>query len=563
MYYSNALYVETDYDYAVSPWAGVKARARSPPINTMSFLTQRISEIDPSKIPQKAVKEEIEDWVDWSEALYDDVQGELAVLPVVVTLDTELHEIPSVLEICDDVPVDQRVLDSPVIQALATVGLTSVLHTIEPRVCMLRRDFSDLSISDYMIDGDVVIDWDIPMLGADYLMPTHLTNFQVTGDSFVLCGPGSTSLTIDAVREKLDGYEAVQIVATGRSGRRYGILWCQDRLERIQASKSALYERVDIEGETVYYLLHGEPAANLLVRTHDWLSVTQENVRRLSAREGVILNCNSVEYRVRNTRVVTLKICSPEIGLDYNGVQYNLVGTPESVILGSFADVELQPNCVIYVRPRIDREHADSTGIVAKVRMCVIVQDIIPLLRGGQTTMRPKPAILPSCGRVSPSQYRLMLYEHSRWGPFEWTRPIRERSKIEYVSQVVHAVAQKYGCCTYRLLQTELRSRGLYSDSGRLRRVKYIVNKIVCYHRLYQKKRFVFSNVMLITTRKILRIKYSRVNYRLPMSHFSSFIHTINGVRYLLVYVSADTSVPVLAQYGTLAQDLEYNTLTM
>jgi len=346
---------------------------------------------------------------------------------------------------------------NPVLTTLASIGIIPVVGEVVEKIEVMQRDLSILATVSLQYENELIVNWDIPMMGADHISQSQMSNIQVNGPNHILHGVGSSSLAISACREKLDGVEAIQIVATTVTGKEIAFIWCEKRFFRVTASRSAHYEYMSV-GAT-YFLLSGVPALEVNVRVHPWLMVSKESLTTGLSGEGMILLCNGLEYRLKNKRTVTLQIAGRQ-ALDGNNSRITISELPKEHT--KFVEAEwLSPNVTRYIRDRPDRNIADSRSAISTIASSAVLAQLIEKVPSVQSYgVIPLLLHYPPL-RTTTEQHR--VYHSSNWyvGPYAWANHDTSAPPI-YAAQLARAVAIEQGKLYPEQVQYEAMIRGQY-----------------------------------------------------------------------------------------------------
>jgi len=274
-------------------------------------------------------------------------------------------------------------------------------------------------------------------------------------------------MAVTAFREKLDGVEAMQIVAHTTSGKRVAFVWCGKFLIRVQAQGSALYELVYESGSMVFYLLSGTPAQDLNVRKHPWLPLCQQDLLPLLNKEGAILRINEQEFRVKNRRTLNLRYLGVVV-TDFQNNVYQVTDLPQDY--RGIVEIELlSPRAGKYIRPRKDRTFPDSVGMVTTVMKSALLKDFIPLVP--MATEIHSMAIMPVSGIPSASsahEHRAAHRSQPWLACHSWLQPKSSPASMEYLSAVARALFEEFYVLTPEMLHADLVSRHLYANGCKL-----------------------------------------------------------------------------------------------
>lgn len=440
---------------------------------------------------------------------------------------------------------------SPLASSLATVGIQVGEGYVMPKSLNCRRDFRELDNVTSYVDGEMIVFWDIPLMGADYLMKSHLPNIQLNGPSAIIHGTGQSSHAISAFREKLDGEEAIQIVAHTVSGRRIGILWCAGILTRITAYASATYERLIEGGNEVFYLLSGTMSDSIDVRYHSWVPVTRRAILPFLQKEGIVVRMNEIEYRVKNTRSMNLRVTGAN-SVDMQSNLYKIANIPSGV--SGIIEIELTgPRSGRFIRKRADRDFPDSSMTVQTLMKSALLSDLLPFIPDlcdikGVDVL----PISKAPENRSVIEHRAYHRQYNWCACYAWTQSSTAIGSPDYLPSVAKEIYDRLGRVDTDLIQGEIASRHLYAVGTSLRRVSPISlsRKIIVRHCIMcfgdDMCSLWLSNVPLKTTFLVTQVKYSNLE---RVSMVDSEPWRDNSREYLLVYTSLVVDKPELAVY--------------
>jgi len=449
-----------------------------------------------------------------------------------------------------DVP--QMEVVSPLASALATVGIQVGEGYVCPKGSNCRRDFRELdNITSYYY-GELIVFWDIPIMGADYLMKSHLPNIQINGPSAIIHGSGNSNHVISGFREKLDGEEAIQIVAHTASGRRIGILWCGDIISRVTAHASAIYERIRVGEKDIYYLLSGTATDSVEVRYHQWVPITLRAMTPFLQKEGVVVRMNELEYRVKNARTMNLRVVGAN-SVDMQGNLYKVANIPLGV--SGIIEIEIQkPRAGRYIRKRPDRDFPDSALTVQTLMKSALLLDLLPYI----------PDIPYVEGRdVQPVSYapedksvvdhRTYHRQHVWCACYAWTQRSTSPGTPTHLPSVAKEIYDRLGRVDGDLIQGEMASRHLHAVGTQMMRSCPILlsRKIIVRRCMVLFEDNVcecwISNVPLRTTFFATQVKYSNLS---RVTREASEPWFDRSREFLLVYMSLPCGKPELAVYS-------------
>jgi len=272
----------------------------------------------------------------------------------------------------DPLPVarnPQLLLDVPIIHpaplmkieyALAMVGIRRLgVAPFTPRFSSHERRFDVFSTGHFLLDDEWINRIDVPSLGAETLSAANCTSMAVgTATGCLVWGQSTVNHVIGGVREKLDGNEVVQFVVH-TSTRKVAFIFDVDRVWQVTATKPAVYERVG----NVYNVLIGDACPEVNSRVHQWNNPVREELESLVDKnvEGVVLNINGLDYRVKATVGVTLHHRDGVL-CDANGRKFfpgDSIDRPPS-----YGDYNIVGNKAYFIRSRPDKTVADSSASV-------------------------------------------------------------------------------------------------------------------------------------------------------------------------------------------------------
>jgi len=373
------------------------------------------------------------------------------------------------LEIIDEAqPREKR--NSPVMSAFACVGITSAYYDVEPRMCNIRRDISEITNEVMMYEQELVIDIEMPTVGIEDLMRSHLASLQFNGSANLIQGSGHTSMAIAGIREKQDGTEVIQFVIATKRGRQ-AFLWTCQGITKVHAQGPAYYERIERGGQVMYVLISGEAAHDIPVERYAWQQPTHENLSQIvSCSEGVVLNINAMHYRVKNIPTITVNQVSSDMAMDFSNRRYKLQEPSEK---RGMIDVELYAlREVRYIRERKDRDFPDTAGkidMLSKIALVREVQEVFPSMKESVHSRKEagEELVYPACPvTVTTSVFRAMHRRYGNWGPYDWLSNTKERD--DYAMSIVRTIAKTYGRVDPHIVQQYLYQRDKYANGQRI-----------------------------------------------------------------------------------------------
>jgi len=204
--------------------------------------------------------------------------------------------------------------DIPILSALASVGIDSRNYSVEGKFYPHSRDFYRISnLGEFKFCDEIIEEFYFPDMGAEKLTKNKLSTIGVLSDRGVVSINKCTNI-IDAVRQKLDGYEVIVFNIKTNSNLE-SFYWDNEEIKRIKLCQPGHYEKVDGQ----LYFLSGENSLSGI--SHDWRYLTTSIIEMSKKWEGFIIRMSGKQYRVRIDHCATLQVKEGK-AVDMNGNSY-------------------------------------------------------------------------------------------------------------------------------------------------------------------------------------------------------------------------------------------------
>jgi len=343
------------------------------------------------------------------------------------------------------------------------------------------RNFSIFSTGYYSYKQQLVRSFSLPPMSAELISSGILTSMSFESGAGVLnYGQSQTTYTCGGVRGKIDGQEVIQFVVRTDSYV-HAFLYDTDRIIRLEnVYEPARYEKKDGR----YYLLGGSPAAELNAVPHPWYYPTHEGIEHSRTHEGVILNVNGLEYKVKDQRSATLMFSKGRV-LDYNGKMYTVreIEIPLEDDELFEADFELpedeQKRTAKYLVSRPDKLIPDTTNSIDRL---VKAPNVTDLLSRAPYSYSPPEIVEPEYTVVSSTSYdtyRAMTHRLSGVGPSTWSSivptPLVDNAPLPLTSESLIRTMISHGASviTYSRIQRECDRLGISLLGQSIRDITY------------------------------------------------------------------------------------------
>jgi len=242
--------------------------------------------------------------------------------------------------------------------ALAIVGINPIGPSIIPVYAPHQRRFQALAGVAMRGPGGFIKGFKIPEIGANHLHKDACKNLMTATAEGVL-GKGPNLLI--RAREKKDGVEVIVFGVEYAEYTRY-YMWDIANVWAIEATEPCRFERVDGK----YYLLSDvsdDFEVGVLYEDNPWEFISSDLID--SSKEGIIVDIDTVQYKVPREPSVTLKV-ENGIAMDSGGKTIHAVATVDN---GCY---DFSVNTMLPIKPRLDRVYADSAQQVEIIRRCAI-----------------------------------------------------------------------------------------------------------------------------------------------------------------------------------------------
>jgi len=366
-----------------------------------------------------------------------------------------IHNLDPVTDIVPDVVV-----------ALQSVGVDIPPFGRVDRPHMMTR-YLPLREYSCVVDGQFIIDWDLPVLGINDIMPSQLSNLQFNGTDGIIHGVGQSSLAVSGWRPKYDGVEGVQFVATLQNGVKIGFLWYSDKIIRVEAEYSAHYEVLDFDSDKPeFILLSGTPSPNLIVTNNHWRPMSRKLIED-SNPEDIVLLANAQEYRVKQENTFNLYSTSPP--QDESGSTYEVSDTPE--MMSPIIEVTyVSPGHAKYFRDREDRVRADTRTQVEQAIRAVQYKTFIEYVPYDTQEVAP-PVVFAKPQSSEPHVHRLQHQSRKIIGPMSWTKT-ETKPNLDYTGSLVAHICAITGSVDIATLQSVARLKDSYINGPHVTKLK-------------------------------------------------------------------------------------------
>jgi len=222
------------------------------------------------------------------------------------------------------------------------------------------------------------------------------------------------AMSITGVRQKLDGVEVVQFAMLLSTGEVVHVRYDVDNVYVVEANSPAVFERI---GDDLF-LLRGE--GKDIIKKHPYLSPVRESVDVVGRGEGVIINANGFDYRVKNAPTVTLVTAFGRT-TDSNDHVYSVVNAPVPDGFGDFVPIDekkVEFKCI-----RTDRTYPDSYNSVVRELKAPSVSALISRLpKGTSVEVDDRDLVVPHYDDIQ--EFRSASVLGVKMGPMSWNDSI-------------------------------------------------------------------------------------------------------------------------------------------
>jgi len=361
------------------------------------------------------------------------------------------------------------VAEHPVLVALLNEGVVIPPFVAPCRFTpVLVRDFSVLANYVVFIDGSQVIRWDIPEMGCQDLMPSHLAQMQLNMDPPLIHGSGPSTLAVQSWRPKLNGIAAVQIVATTMAGSTVGFLWYGTTMRRVSAKVSALYEVLDAgTPRERFVLLNGEVSPDIVCETNLWRALSLAAIDQGATEDGIVILANAVEYRVKREQTFNLRFTTRDgVAVDTSNNEYYVQDIPVHVPGGIVEVYHLSRREVAFKRMRTDVVSADTPGHIVQAMRAVSLSTFKEYLPDAS---EPRKAVtaLYRVPAVPTHVHRVRHLSNTAIAPAAWAARVQP-SECSYLMSLARDLCLDRGMVSPMSLHAAVVKSGRYSSSGKL-----------------------------------------------------------------------------------------------
>jgi len=273
-----------------------------------------------------------------------------------------------------------------------------------------NRNFTVFSSGDFTYKGTPIVRVDVPPLGAETLSTHYLNSSSIWADhGCIVNATSKVAMTISGVRQKLDGVEVVQFALLLATGEVVHVMYDTDDVYSVEAQNPAIYERV---GDDLF-LIRGD--SRKCIR-HPFLSPVRAAIDTIDCGDGVIVNANGFDYRIKTEPTVTLYTAFGRT-TDNNDHGYNVVNAPAPDGYGDFAP--LNEKMVEFKKIRLDRTRADGhSSIVRELRSPALSAFVMKLPKGPVVEVDDVDLHVPHYEDIQ--EYRSASLLDTCMGPMTW-----------------------------------------------------------------------------------------------------------------------------------------------
>jgi len=330
----------------------------------------------------------------------------------------------------------------PIESALLLAGITRVgaRSGLIKRYVPHNRGFHVFCTGDFLYKGIPIVRVDVPPLGAESLSTHYLNSTSVwTDHGCIVNATSKVAMSIVGVRSKLDGIEVVQFAMLLATGEVVHVRYDTTDVYAVQALGPAVFERV---GDDLI-LLRGEIGDGL---KHRYLSPVRSSIENMDCRDGVIVNANGFDYRVKAQPTVTLFSAFGKT-FDSNNHVYKVTNTLPPDGLGDF--VVTDERVVEFKKLRPDRLFADNCNSVIREFKAPNIESLVKCLpKGDSVEVDDCDIHIPYYDDIQ--EYRSASVLSSKLGPMSWNGC--DVNALETSSDVAKRVARVYGKVNRRLI---------------------------------------------------------------------------------------------------------------
>lgn len=300
----------------------------------------------------------------------------------------------------------------PIETALLLAGIKRIGAgtKITPGYIPHNRNFSVFASGDFTYKGTPIVRVDVPPLGAETLSTHYLNSSSIWADhGCIVNATSKVAMAITGVRQKLDGIEVVQFALLLATGEVVHVCYDTDDVYFVEAQGPAVYERV---GDDLF-LIRGE--GRRFVR-HPFFTPVREALNKIDCGDGVIVNANGFDYRIKSEPTVTLHTafgCTT----DNNDYRYSVVNGPAPDGFGDFSPIN--EKSVEFKTIRTDRTRADGhSSVVRELKSPALSLFVSKLPKGPVVEVTDVDLHVPYYEDIQ--EYRSASLLSARMGPMTW-----------------------------------------------------------------------------------------------------------------------------------------------
>jgi len=345
----------------------------------------------------------------------------------------------------------------PIESALLLAGIrrVSAASQIQAAYVPHNRNFHVFSSGDFMYNGIPIIRVDVPPLGAETLSMHYLNSTSVwTDHGCIVNATSKVAMSVVGVRQKLDGVEVVQFAVLLATGEVIHVRYDTDNVYVVEAPGPAVYERV---GDDLF-IIRGE--GKNICKPHPFTVPVRAAIDKFNCEDGVIINANGFDYRVKTEPTVTLYTAFGRTS-DNNDHVYSVVGDSPPDGFGDF--VPIDEKRVEFSRVRDDRTRADNhASLLRELKSPTLNQFISKLPKG-------EPVEIDDCDLHVPyyediQEYRSASLLSAKLGPMSWNGS--EPPALVTSSDVSRRVALVHGYVNRTLIDEYCYNNNVYCNGA-------------------------------------------------------------------------------------------------
>lgn len=366
------------------------------------------------------------------------------------------------------------------------VGLRAVDAAEEEVITTLPHgnDYTFLADRDFLIDGQPVTHVSIPTMGAVNITESKLKSSTYHTSSITLPTCHNISSTVvGGVRKKLDGVEVIQMQIEASCS----IVTFEVTPTGVTRSRHLGAATMEVVGDK-RFLLNGHTSDKTVLQ-HEWRAPTRRTVNNLLTNtEGVIVNVNGVDHKMRNRWTTTLMHVGHCL-VDASGVKYYI---PD----GSYGPKGLNDYYVslknghlvlTYQRERPDKSRPDSTEIVRQLANLPTALNLLFYFPSLESDMFGYKVIynMPDADTTYNNALIQKVVSQEHCGPLTWIAAFRDRLTAEGFGELW---ARENYSLTPNDISRSARESGYYVRGAnvylcrprRIRRARVVGDKVIC-----------------------------------------------------------------------------------